>query len=77
MKRLLKEISAIKFVIRPVHRPMNKFASEILLKELSIVKSLFQDISSKVYLVGGVGMAIRQNKFYRNHTDFDVAVYQK
>ena len=44
-------------------------------EELSTLIELFQGIGCQVFLVGGIGMAVRQGKFYRNHKDFDLAVF--
>ena len=43
--------------------------------DIAKMDRLFSHAPFEVYLVGGVGLAIRKEHFYRNHRDFDIAVF--
>ena len=44
-------------------------------RDLNEVIGLTEVARVPVYLVGGLGLAVRQGDFYRNHADVDVAVF--
>jgi hypothetical protein len=44
-------------------------------QELEDLVRLFSGLTCPVFLVGGVGLAVRFGKFYRNHKDFDLSIY--
>jgi hypothetical protein len=46
-------------------------------RDITELIRLFDGGPSPVFLVGGVGMAVRSGTFYRNHRDFDVALFDE
>ena len=44
-------------------------------RDVQSLNLIFNGSSTSVYLVGGIGMAIRKNHFYRNHRDLDIAIF--
>ena len=46
-----------------------------LTRDLSEVVDLVDGAGVPVYLVGGLGLAVRSDDFYRNHADLDLAVF--
>ena len=53
-----------------------KFRPKSSLKsELEELLRLFEGLTCPIFLVGGVGLAVRKKQFYRNHKDFDFAIF--
>ncbi len=50
-------------------------ALETLSEEVQNLAQLFIGAQCPVYLAGGVSMALHQDRFYRNHKDFDIAIF--
>lgn len=48
---------------------------EDLHDDVATVRSLVDAGPVGVYLVGGVGLALRSGRFYRNHADIDLAIF--
>ena len=63
------------FVITRRNKKLTLNTRKDILSDVHIMSDLFKEIPVKVYLVGGIGMAIRRNHFYRNHRDLDVAIF--
>ena len=43
--------------------------------DVQFMATLFEGIECPVYLIGGIGMALRVGHFYREHKDFDLAIF--
>ena len=55
-----------------------KFRHQSMIRaELEKLNHLFTGINCPVFLVGGVGLAVRTGHFYRNHKDFDLAIFSE
>ena len=48
---------------------------EALDSELKSLIRLFRGLECPVFLLGGIGLAIRKETFYRNHKDFDLGLF--
>ena len=73
-KRLLKYLTLIViFSHRNKRKSEASFCS--IRDDIGRMDRLFRNAPFEVYLVGGVGLAIRKGKFYRNHRDFDIAIF--
>ena len=46
-----------------------------LKQELGQLFKVFEGIDHQAFLIGGVGLALQNGEFYRDHKDFDVAVF--
>lgn len=49
--------------------------AELLRLETRKLVELFDTITTPTFLVGGLGVGVRQPEFYRNHADIDIAVF--
>ena len=60
-------------------RSHNKKAYDLtnLEHEVKSLSRLFEGSSHNVFLIGGVGLALRNGGFSRDHKDFDIAIFTK
>ena len=60
-------------------RSHNKKAHDLtnLEHEVKDLSRLFEGTSHNVFLIGGVGLALRNGGFSRDHKDFDIAIFIK
>ena len=74
LRQIIKLFSGSVILIRSnkktKYRPQSGMESE-----LDELVRLFSGLSCPVFLVGGVGLAVRQGQFHRNHKDFDISIY--
>ena len=62
-------------VSRPRHRWRWGTWRQGLADDIEVVRALVDSGPVDVYLVGGVGLALRSGHFYRNHADIDLAIF--
>ena len=62
-------------VSRPRHRWRVGAWQEQLRQDLDLVRSWIDAGDVDVFLVGGLGLAVRSRRFYRNHADIDLAIF--
>lgn len=63
------------FVITKRNKKLTLQTRPDILNDIRVLCDLIKGLPFNVYLVGGVGMAIRENQFYRNHRDLDIAIF--
>ena len=73
----LSDLRTLTWVIRPRHKKLKPDSIENLRSDVNFLAGLFEKSDFNVYLVGGVGMAIRGDTYYRNHRDLDVAIFSE
>ena len=73
----LRNISFLTSVIRPRRKILTEESITQLQNEVNSLADLFAKTDFKVYLVGGIGMALREKEFYRNHCDIDIAIFHE
>lgn len=56
-------------------RGLDDNAVRSLRTDLDLVHSMLDGADFPIYLVGGLGLAVRSSSFYRNHRDIDLAVF--
>lgn len=62
-------------VFRPRHRWRWGSWRQDLRDDIEVIRALVDSGPVDVYLVGGVGLALRSGHFYRNHADIDLAIF--
>ena len=70
-----KSPPSLTFVLTSRNKCFTAETQACIYKDINKLKLIFKEVSSSVYLVGGIGMAIRKNHFYRNHRDLDIAIF--
>ncbi len=70
-----KNILSLKGVLKPRHNHLNENSLDRLNNDVTAIFRLFQLADFNAYLVGGLGLAIRDDQFYRNHRDIDIAIF--
>ena len=71
----ISDLRTLTWVIRPRNKKLKSDSIEYLKSDVNFLARLFEKSDFNIYLVGGVGMAIRGDSFYRNHRDLDVAIF--
>jgi len=67
----------MKFLISPRKKFLDERASQQLNREIETLGEFVCGAGMDVYLVGGVAVALTVGNFYRNHSDFDLALFDR
>ncbi len=67
----------MKVVINPIRKNFDKNAITTLEQDLQQLGDFVKGAEVDIYLVGGVAIALTIGHFYRNHQDFDLAIFSE
>ncbi|MAT60196.1 MAG: hypothetical protein CMH41_00830 [Micrococcales bacterium] len=68
-------VGATLTALRLRHRQRHRDWQKSLKDDLAELVALTDQVRVELCLVGGVGLAVRQQSFHRNHSDLDLAVF--
>ena len=71
----IREILSSTIVINPRKGPFNDSSLKWLEEDVDRLCLLFEDADFEVFLTGGIGLAMHQERFYRYHKDIDLAIF--
>ncbi|NIO22837.1 MAG: hypothetical protein GTN38_02305 [Candidatus Aenigmarchaeota archaeon] len=66
----------MKFIISPrISSNLTQNEHELLEKDMQMLGEFVKGTDTDIYVVGGVALGLTEGKFYRNPSDFDIAVF--
>ena len=71
----IRQLLSSTVIVNPRKGEFTEAARNRLEKDVDLLCQLFDGVDFEIFLSGGIGLAIRQESFYRYHKDIDLAIF--
>jgi hypothetical protein len=73
----ISEFLSSTIIVNPRKGKFNASTLKRLEEDVDQLCQLFREVDFEVFLTGGVGLAMHQDRFYRYHKDIDMAIFKE